>query len=240
MPRERGNLSLDLAAELQQLTFEIQSQMGISAQDRKRAYLMAQKTRKKATRTSEKVLTVTQGMTRILSVWHRHPRYVQSDGSPKIIPIEGKGVTFETLARRHLPKMPLPEAVDFLVSHSDARRHPGDRLALLGSPALIVDRAETITLAIIIQRLRRLTRTVISNQALPQHDKGTGRYERQVTGFMTKKEFEEFSRSIRGQLQDLVDHVDERVEEKRPEGGARYECGLEVYMWADFEPRRPR
>jgi hypothetical protein len=232
--RKRDNLTLELAAELQRLTFDIQSKLGVSARDRNRAYSMAQKARDRAPRPSDEVLSVTNGMTQILSAWRRNPRYVSGDGSPKILPIEGKGVTFQTLVGRYMPNMTVSEAVNFLVAHSDVRRHPAGRLALLGSPALIVDRAEAITLALIIQRLRRLARTVMTNQELPQQVKGTGRYERQVTGFMTKKEFEEFSQSIRGQLQDTVDHVDERVEEDRPEGGVRHECGLEVYLWADF------
>ncbi len=233
LARDRETL-LTLCVELQRLTFDIQSQLGVAAAERTRIYSLAMTRRNKASRASDEVLATSHQMSKILAAWHRNPEYVGIDGSPKVIPIHGKGVTFETLVRRYLPGMPIARAVDFLVSHSDARRHPKARLALLGSPAFISERTPEAALAQIIQRFRRLSRSIMTNSKLPQHVQATGLYERQVWGQMTKKEFKEFSGTIRAQLQDVIDHVDERLEERRPRKGTRRECGMNLFLWTDF------
>lgn len=225
---------LKLSVELQQLTFDIQAQLGVAARERSRIYSLAMTRRSKASRASDKVLASSHQMSKILAAWHRSPEYLSIDGSPKVIPIHGKGITFETLVRRYLPKMPIAQAVDFLVAHTDVRRRPEARLALLGSPAFIFGRTPESALAIINQRFRRLSRSIIKNSKLPQHMKGTGLYERQVSGRMTKKESQEFAREIREQLQDVIDHVDTRLEERRPGKGTRRECGVTVFLWTDF------
>ena len=236
--RAERALLLELGAELQQLTFELQAQAGISPRDRKRLYTLAQSKRRRPSKVSDEVLATYVAMADILSAWLRDPRYVGSDGSPKTIPVHGKGVTFEALVRRLIPTMSIAEAVKLLIAHSDARRQSNDRIALLGKGSLILEGAKEITLAILIQRLRRLASTVITNQELPQDERSAGRYDREVRGYMTQDEYEAFASSVRQQLQDLIEHVDERVMKARSAKGKRYPCGVTLYLWADFKPRR--
>ena len=86
------HIVLDTAAEL-----------GVSAKDRRRAIQLAVKEPKRP-RPSETTHAVNQGVAPILNSLAQRKRFLRPDGTPRVLSIEGKGVTLETLARRFVPQ----------------------------------------------------------------------------------------------------------------------------------------
>jgi hypothetical protein len=154
-----------------------------------------------------------------------------------VLSIKGKGATFETLARPFVPTLPVEEVVEMICENAEVTRLKGDKIALIGSPVMIAPKTPEITVASLIFRFRRLAETTVYNAAIPANVKGTGRFERVVTGVLTDKEFREFSQSVRQQLQDLCDRVDAGMKQPGPGSKSRAKkgksCGIGLYVFRD-------
>jgi hypothetical protein len=101
---------------------------------------------------------------------------------------------------------------------------------------MITPKTPEITLASLILRFRRLAQTIVYDAAIPAHVKGTGRFERVVTGELSDKEFRAFSQSVRQQLQDLCDRVDAGIRQAKHPGKGRAKgtaCGIGLYVFRD-------
>lgn len=222
-----------LAAELEQLLAAVQLQLGMDRALRRRAALMA--ARRKKVRASDQVLERINAMARLLETWQRAAPYRATDGSPKVIPIKGKGTTFQSLVKEFAPRMSIQAALKFLLSQSqsDVRLVAGKKVALLGSTAVIYPMTPEILLAGMVVRLRRLTNTMLNNALIPPELRGTGLFERQVMGRFTKKQWASFAQSIRNALDDLTVHVDRQSEDRPRRKDAKRNCGLSVYLWED-------
>jgi hypothetical protein len=171
----------------------------------------------------------------LLTRWRNDKRYRRPDGTPRVLPIAGKGVTLATLARRFVPQMAVADVVDMICENAEVTRLKGNKIALVGSPVMMAQKTPEVTLASLILRIRRLTETMIHNATIPAHVTDDGRFERIVWGELTDKEFQAFSQSLRQQLQDLCDRVDQGV---RPPTYSRKRramssCGLGLYVFKD-------
>jgi hypothetical protein len=141
------------------------------------------------------------------------------------------------LARPFVPTLPVEEVVEMICENAEVTRLKGDKIALIGSPVMISPKTPEITVASLIMRFRRLAETTVYNAAIPANVKGTGRFERLVTGVLTDKEFRVFSQSVRQQLQDLCDRVDAGMKQPGPRSKGRAKkgksCGIGLYVFRD-------
>jgi hypothetical protein len=226
-------LIVDLLKELHHLVLDTAAELGVSMADRRRAVQYALKDPKRG-RPSETTMRSNQRMSSILNRWRNDKRYRRPDGTPRVLSIEGKGATFQTLARRFVPEMPLSDAVHLMCENAEVTRLRGNKIALVGSPVMMTQKTPEVTLAALILQIRRLTETRIYNATMPPHV-AIGRFERVVWGILSDKEFQDFSQSMRQQLQDVCDRVDQSV---RPMTVSRKHrtmttCGLGLYVFKD-------
>ena len=234
-PTDR-RLIVDLLKEMHHIVRDTAVELGVSATDRRRALALAGKDKKRP-RPSLSTIQPTYRLAGILARWRFDKRYLRPDGSPRVLSIKGKGATFETLARPFVPTLPVEEVVEMICENAEVTRLKGDKIALIGSPVMISPKTPEITVASLILRFRRLAETTVHNAAIPANVKGTGRFERLVTGVLTDKEFRVFSQSVRQQLQDLCDRVDAGMKQPGPRSKGRAKkgksCGIGLYVFRD-------
>jgi Family of unknown function (DUF6502) len=234
-PTDR-RLIVDLLKEMHHIVLDTAVELGVSATDRRRALALAGKDKKRP-RPSLSTIQPTYRLAGILARWRFDKRYLRPDGSPRVLSIKGKGATFETLARPFVPTLPVEKVVKMICENAEVTRLKGDKIALIGSPVMISPKTPEITVASLIFRFRRLAETTVHNAAIPANVKGTGRFERLVTGVLTDKEFRVFSQSVRQQLQDLCDRVDAGMKQPGPRSKGRAKkgksCGIGLYVFRD-------
>jgi hypothetical protein len=232
-PPTDTRLMVDLVKELHHIVLDTAAELGVSAKDRRRAMQLALKEPKRL-RPSAATMRSNRGVAVMLNRWRNDKRYRRPDGTPRVLPIEGKGVTLETLARRFVPQMAVTDVVAMICENAEVTRLKGNKIALVGSPVMMTQKTPEVTLASLILRVRHLTETIIHNATIPAHSTA-GRFERVVTGELTDKEFQEFSQSVRHQLQDLCDRVDQRLRPPAhsPKRRAMQGCGLGLYVFKD-------
>jgi hypothetical protein len=232
-PTDR-RLIVDLLKEMHHIVLDTAAELGVSATDRRRALASAGRDKKRP-RLSVSTLQPTYGLAGILARWRFDKRYLRPDGSPRVLAIRGKGATFETLAQRFVPILPIEEAVRMICENAEVTRLKGDKIALIGSPVMISPKTPEIIVASLILRFRRLAETTVYNAAIPANVKGTGRFERVVTGVLTDKEYREFSQSVRQQLQDLCEQVEGIIRQPTSSRSRRAKntCGIGLYVFKD-------
>ena len=232
-PTDR-RLIVDLVKEMHHIVLDTAAELGVSASDCRRALASAGRDKKRP-RLSVRTLQPTYGMAGILARWRFDKRYLRPDGSPRVLAIRGKGATFEALAQRFVPLLSVEEAVGMICENAEVTRLKGDKIALIGSPVMISPKTPEIIVASLILRFRRLAETTVYNAAIPANVKGTGRFERVVTGVLTDKEYREFSQSVRQQLQDLCEQVEGIIRQPTQSRSRRAKntCGIGLYVFKD-------
>lgn len=68
---------------------------------------------------------------RVISGWRRDSKYLDKQGSPKVIPITGEGATFETLVRKFSGDMPPRAVLDELTRLGALSLEPKNRVRLV-------------------------------------------------------------------------------------------------------------
>jgi Family of unknown function (DUF6502) len=232
-PPTDTTLILGLLKELQHLVLDTAEELGVSRADRRRVIQHALKDPKRA-RPSETTMQSNLWVASILNRWRNDKRYRRPDGTPRVLSIEGKGATLQALARRYVPEMPLRAVVAMICGSAEVTRLKGNKIALIGSPVMMMQKTSEVTLAYLILGIRRLTETIIHNATIPPHETG-GRFERVVFGELSDKEFQEFAQSARQPLQDVCDRMDQRLRSStrvraRP---PMKSCGLGLYVFKD-------
>jgi hypothetical protein len=234
-PTDR-RLIVDLLKEMHHIVLDTADDLGVSATDRRRALALAGKDKRRR-RSSVSTIEPSYRLSGVLARWRFDKRFLRPDGSPRVLSIKGKGATFETLARPFVPTLPVEEVVEMICENAEVTRLKGGKIALIGSPVMITPKTPEVTVASLILRFRRLAETTVCNAAIPAHVKGTGRFERLVTGVLTEKEFREFSQSVRQPMQDLCDRVDARMKQPGLRSKDRAKkgksCGIGLYVFRD-------
>src|SRR6202795_1321165 len=201
-PTDRA-LMLKLAVEMNHIAQDVFLKLGVSPEEQRTAARRARKTKSRL-RPSARLMAAITGTGDVLSTWRRDKRYRGSDGSPRVLPIRGKGATLETLVRKCVPEMPLEEVLAFICSHGEATLYKGDRVALLGSAAILTRRTPEMTLAWMLTQFRHVADTTLHNAAIPAHQvKGVGLFQRQVAGWLSEKNFRLYAKEVFPQLQEL-------------------------------------
>ena len=229
-------LIVELLKEMHHIVLDTGAELGASEADSRRALVLAGEDNKRP-RPSVNATQPSYGLAGLLTRWRFDKRYLRPDGNPRALRVKGKGATFESLARVFAPSLPVEEVVDMICENAEVIRLKGNKIALLGSPVMISPKTPEVMVASLITRFRRLAKTVVYNAAIPAHIKGTGRFERMVTGVLSEKEYVEFSQSVRLQMQALSDQVDARLTQPEPRPRRRGKkgktCGIGLYLFRD-------
>jgi hypothetical protein len=231
---DKRELLLKLAQELQEMTIESMEGLGVSRKEQMLTYRRASRGLGNKERPSAPMIDRISGIADLLSSWRRDRRYVQTDGSPRVLPIRGKGASLETLGKKFVPDMPVGEVLTAVTRHGEATVYQGDRVALVGGSVLLTPKTAEMALALLVNRIRRISKTMLHNVSLPEGSKGLGRFERQVFGVLSEREFNEYARVMRTQLQDLCDRAESGLElAADKKGRKRKACGIGIFVFRD-------
>lgn len=230
----KRELLLKLAQELQQMMIESMEGLGLSRQEQMGTYRRASKGVGSKERPSTRLMQRTSAIADLLSSWRRDRRYVDPDGEPRVLPIKGKGASLETLARKFVPTMSVSEVLSAITRHGEATVYRGDKVGLFGGSVVLTPKTAEMTLALLVTRIRRVSQTLLLNASLPEGSKGLGRFEREVHGVLSEREFKEYARVMRSQLQDLCDFAESGLElAADKKGRKRKACGIGVFVFRD-------
>src|SRR5208282_5094100 len=232
-PTDR-ELMFTLMVEMSHIAHDVFRKLGVSPKEQQTAALRARKTRTRL-RPSARLMAAINGAGDVLSTWRRDKRYRGSDGSPRVLPIRGKGATLETLARQCVPQVPLKDVLAFICSHGEAIVYQGDRVALLGGPTIITPRTPEVTLAWLLTQIRHVADTCMHNAASPAQMKGVGLFQRQVSGWLSEKAFRRYEKLVRPQLQELCEQLEAGLSLTRRSGSPRdrKDCGVGIFVYRD-------
>jgi hypothetical protein len=226
---------LKLMVEMNHIQQDVFLRLGASPEDQRTAALRARKTSTRL-RPSARLMAAINGAGDVLSTWRRDKRYRGSDGSPRVLPVRGKGATLETLVRKCVPQMPLEEVLTYICSHGDATLYKGDRVALLGTAAILTRRTPETTLAWLLTQFRHVADTTLHNAAIPAHKvKGVGLFQRQVAGWLSEKDFRLYAKEVFPQLQEMCAQLEAGLSlDRRAKPRAnRKECGVGLFVYQD-------
>jgi hypothetical protein len=224
----------DFAEECFQLTVEALLQFGFSREQSREAMSRALDLRKRTMPGTEAVRRYHQ-LSGMINTWRRDKRFLNLDGSPKVIPIRGRGASFETLAEKHAPRVPIKTLVDDLCRYGDVTRSSKNTLALVGSNVLLYQRTPEMGMATLNDNMRTLISTTLYNFSLPPEEKVGGNFQRVVRGCLTTKNYRKFAKYIRPQLQELCDLVDRDIDKGLGPRRNRRQCGMSIYLFQEPE-----
>jgi hypothetical protein len=170
-----------------------------------------------APRVSGPLMRDSMALGAMLLEWSREAPYLDAKGKPKVLNIHGSGVTFQSLVAKHLPAMPLKQAVRMACDTAEVARRPGNKIALLGSIMVSVARAnDNLYLAHAIQQIDQILKTSLHNRRVAGKKRDKGRMERMVTGIISRAKYQSLMRELRPQIYDLLQRVDSSVKHRQP------------------------
>ena len=215
---------------------------GLSPTEQKKLFGQSQR-RSDIRHASVELLDQIRPLGDLLSSWFEDVPYVDSVGAPRVLKIEGDGATFESLARRFLPGIALPEVVALACRTANVGTLPGGRIALYGDTMVNLSKNIDGVLAQNILHVRQIFDTCLYNAHRDPDDDKPGRLERIVTHVLSTMEFEKFQGEVRGQLHDLCERFDRLLKsaaerstrQKQPRGQAG--IGIYVYYNDSTKPR---
>jgi hypothetical protein len=186
---------------------------------------------------SGRIVRAGLGVGSILLEWSRRAPYLDSEGKPRVLSIAGPGATFESLAGRFLPDMPLEEVVTLACEISEVVTRPGNRIALLGGILVKLGDSREKYLAHAIRQIDQLLQTLLHNRQVERNTPEKGRMERVVIGVISRAKFKDFMDELRPQIYDLLLRVDSSMERNQPKTarGLRAATAVSVSVYAGQE-----
>ncbi len=201
----------------------------------------------KITPISSQLLEQFRCVSELLTTWLQELPYVDATGRPKVLPIRGRGATFESLARQFLPERSIEEAVALACQSGTVDKLSRGRIAVYGDPMINIAENPEATLAQAICHITNIIHTVTFNARRGKKDRATGRLERIVNADLTPQQFELFIKLFRAQLDALTasgDRVLTKVSRtKTRDKGRLAGGGIGIYLYHRDDggpPRRAR
>jgi hypothetical protein len=230
-----------LALELYGVVRSALTKYGLSVSQQRRFFARAHRA-PAIKRMSGPVLHQFRGLGDLISTWLEEIPYVDDAGKPKVLDIQGRGATFESLARQFLPQKPLADVVALACGNASVGTLPGGRIALYGDTMVDVSKNREVALAQTILHIKQIFETCLHNVQTARDDVALGRLERIVDHTVSAEEFEKFQKAIRPQLHDLCERVDRLLKfsaKKRPiRKQTRGSAGIGLYVYYDGEMKR--
>ena len=226
----------ELAVELYTLVRLALGELGVTRVQQRRAVTRSRRL-KSPPNVSGRTVRAGLGVGSILLEWSRRAPYLDSDGKPRVLSIAGPGATFESLARRFLPHMPLKEVVALACEKSEVLIRPGNRIALLGSILVKLGDSREMYLAHAIRQIDQLLQTLLHNRRVVRNNPESGRMERAVIGVISRAKFKPFMDELRPQIYDLLLGVDSSIERHQPKSARslREATAVSVSVYAGQE-----
>lgn len=215
-------------------------QFGVTVTEQRRA-IERSRHLKSAPCVSGPLLRDMRALSALILEWSREPEYLGADGKPRVLAIEGPGATFESLARRFLPEMPLKDVVSMACETAEVVTRPRERIALLGSILVKLVKSREKYLAHAIRQIDQLLETILYNQRIHQTGLKVGRMERMVSGIISRAKFKDFMGELRPQIYDVLLGVDSSVQRHQPKsaralrGATAVSVGMYVSEENDLE-----
>jgi hypothetical protein len=240
--------TLSHRAALEALTLELYGVIraalktyGLSPREQKRLFGQSQR-RSNIRQASVELLGQIRPLGDLLTSWFEEVPYVDSVGAPRVLKIEGEGATFESLASRFLPGVPLADVVALACRTANVGTLPEGRIALYGDTMVNLSKNIDGVLAQNILHVRQIFDTCLYNAHRDPDDDKPGRLERIVTHVLSTMEFEKFQGEVRGQLHDLCERFDRLLKtaaerstrQKQPRGQA----GIGIYIYYNGSTKR--
>lgn len=204
-----------LAVELYTLVRLALGQLGVTEGAQRRA-MERSRSLTQAPHVSGPLLRDTRGLCGLLLEWSREEEFLDAQGKPRILAIKGQGATFQTLAARFLPQVPLDRVVDMACATAEVATRPGGKIALLGGVLVNVVKSRNHLLAHAIRQIDQLLETILHNAGVHKKGRGTGRLERMVLGVISREQFNDLSTELQPQIDDLLQRVDSAMQARQP------------------------
>ncbi len=109
----------------------------------------------------------------LLSSWRRDRRYVDPDGSPRVLPIKGKGASLETLARKFVPEMSVSEVLAAITRHGEATAYRGDKVALVGGSVLLTPKTAEMSVGVVGEPNSAGLQNTVAQRVAARGEQGT-------------------------------------------------------------------
>jgi len=238
--RPTSSVREDLAVEFYSRVRLALTEFGVTPKEQERAIARARPL-KTPPRVSGPLLRDARGLCALLLEWSREAKFLDPDGKPRILDIEGPGATFESLARRFLPAMPVKKVVAMACATAEVATRPGRKIALLGSILVILSKSTENLLAHGIRQIDQLLSAILHNAVVHRKGVGAKRLERMVLGVISRSQFNDLMRELKPQIDDLLQRVDAAVEPRQPKTRAAvknstaFSVGVYVSQEEDFE-----
>jgi Family of unknown function (DUF6502) len=230
-----------LALELYGIIHAALNQYGVSPRQQRMFFAQSQRS-SNTKHASVELLGQIRPLGDLLTSWSEEMPYVDSVGTPRVLKIEGNGATFESLARRFLPEVPVADVVALACRTANVGTLPGGRIALYGDTMINLSKNPDGVLAQNILHVRQIVDTCLFNAHRDPDDKKPARQERIVTHVLTAMEFEKFQGEVRGQLQDLCERFDRLLnsaaERSTRQKQPRAQAGIGIYVYYNGSPKR--
>jgi hypothetical protein len=184
---------------------------------------------------SAELLEQIRRLSDLLTTWFEEAPYVDSVGNPRVLKIAGGQASFETLAQRFMPGVPIDEVIALACRTANVGTLPEGRIALYGDAFVKFPRNRDGVLAQSIMHVRQIFDTCLYNAQRDPDDDKPGRQERIVTHQLSAVEFSKFQAEVRGQLHDLCERFDRLLKsaaerslrQKQP----RAPAGIGIYVY---------
>lgn len=226
----------DLALELYSVIFETLRKFGVTpAQQKRLAKRRWQEFR--GTPASNEVLRRFTELGDLIAAWHSDRKFLDLQGKPRVLDIEGAGATFAALAKRFLPTMSTKEAINFACRVAEVGTLRGGKIALFGSTLVNISGNLETALAQSIYHIACLSETCAHNYRSSKSETKRGRIERIIGRVISIDRFEEFQSQIRPQIHDLCEKVEGMLRpiEQQSQRMSRNKAavGMGIYLYAD-------
>lgn len=227
-----------LALELYGVVRAALAKYGLSVSEQKRIFARTLQS-SSVKRVSGPVLHQFRGLGDLISTWLEEMPYVDDAGRPKVLNIEGRGATFESLARQFLPQKPLADVVALACGNANVGTLPGGRIALYGDTMVDVSKNREVAMAQTILHIKQIFETCLHNVQTTRDGAALGRLERIVSHVISAEDFEKFQKAVRPQLHDMCERIDRLLKssaKRRPKAKKKMgSAGVGVYVYYDGE-----
>ena len=217
------------------------AEFGTTRAEFERAWRRSQR-EKRVPAVSGPLLSDIRGIGDIIEQWSRSPAYTESDGKPRVLSVEGPGATFETLARRALPKMALARVVELAQEVGEVGLRPEGRIALFGSIFIGLKSSEERQLAHLVRALVGVLANGIHNRRNAHKHQDEGLISRISTGVIAADKLPSLMGEVRPRIYDLLLGLESSFESRAPRTARELKNAsaveLSVFMSADTDLKR--
>jgi hypothetical protein len=188
------------------------------------------------------LLSEVRGIGDIIEQWSRSPAYTESDGQPRVLSVEGPGATFETLARRALPKMALARVVELAREIGEVGLQPEGKIALFGTIFMSLKGSEERQLAHLVRQLIGLLANGVHNRRNANKHQDEGLISRISTGVIAADKLPSLVGEVRPRIYDLLLGLESSFESRAPQTARELKKAsaveLSVFLSADTDLSR--